>query len=116
VEFPVRELIRSGNVLGRFDFIYVLGLYDYLSEEAGGRLLRRLFGMLNPGGKVWIANFSGDPWSVGYMEAMMDWWLVYRSPEQMAEFRSVLPAGAVATSEVFLEPTGNVAFLEVVKQ
>jgi hypothetical protein len=115
VEFPVRELIRSGNVLGRFDFIYVLGLYDYLSDEAGGRLLNRLFGLLNPGGKVWIANFTGDPWSAGYMEAMMDWWLVYRSPEQMAEFRSALPSGAIASSEVFLEPTGNVAFLEVVK-
>jgi extracellular factor (EF) 3-hydroxypalmitic acid methyl ester biosynthesis protein len=115
VEFPVRELIRRGDTLGSFDFIYVLGLYDYLTKEAGGRLLKRLFGMLNPGGKVWIANFTGDPWSVGFMEAMMDWWLIYRSPEQMAEFRSELPAAAVASSDVFLEPTGNVAFLEVVK-
>lgn len=115
IEFPVREVIRNGDALGKFDFIYCLGLYDYLSDETGGRLLKRLFGMLNPGGKVWIANFTGAPWSVGYMEAMMDWWLVYRSPEQMAALRSVLPAGAVASSEVFLEPTGNVAFLEVVK-
>lgn len=36
IEFPVRELIRRGDALGRFDFIYVLGLYDYLTEEAGG--------------------------------------------------------------------------------
>ena len=40
---------------------------------------------------------------------------VYRSTAQMAAFPSVLPAAAVASSEVFLEPTGNVAFLEVVK-
>jgi extracellular factor (EF) 3-hydroxypalmitic acid methyl ester biosynthesis protein len=116
IEFPVRDLVRKGDALGRFDFIYVLGLYDYLSEETGGRLLKRLFRMLNPGGKVWIANFTGAPWSVGYMEAMMDWWLVYRSPEEMAAFRSVLPGGDVASSEVFLEPTGNVVFLEVVKR
>ena len=45
----------------------------------------------------------------------MDWWLIYRSPEQMAAFCSVLPASQVSSSEVFLEPTGNVAFLEVVK-
>jgi extracellular factor (EF) 3-hydroxypalmitic acid methyl ester biosynthesis protein len=115
VAYSVRDLLRRGDDLGRFDFIYCLGLYDYLSDETGGRLLKRLFGMLNPGGKVWVANFTGDPWSVGYMEAIMDWWLIYRSPEQMADFRSVLPASQVASSEVFLEPTGNVAFLEVVK-
>ena len=116
IEFPMLDLIRRGDSLGRFDFIYCLGLYDYLLDETGGRLLDRLFGMLNPGGKVWIANFTGDPWSVGYMEAVMDWWLVYRTPEQMAAFQSALPAGAIASSEVFLEPTGNVAFLEVTRR
>ena len=116
VEFSVRDLIRKGDALGRFDFIYSLGLYDYLSDDTGGRLLKRLFGMLNPGGKVWIANFTGAPWSVGYMEAVMDWWLIYRSPEQMTELRSVLPAAEIGSSDVFLEPTGNVVFLEVVKR
>ena len=116
LECPVKKIIRCGDMLGSFDFIYVLGLYDYLSDETGNRLLKRLFGMLNRGGKVWIANFTGDPWAVGYMEAVMDWWLIYRSPEQVEAFRSALPQEAVESAEVFLDPTGNVAFLEVVKK
>jgi hypothetical protein len=115
LEYSVRDVIRNGDTLGRFDFIYVLGLYDYLTDETGGRLLRRLFGMLNPGGKVWIANFT-TPWAVGYMEALMDWWLIYRTPEQIATFRSALPAGLLASTEVFLEPTGTVVFLEAVRR
>jgi hypothetical protein len=50
------------------------------------------------------------------MEALMDWWLIYRSPEDMADLRSVLPPAEIESSEVFLEPTGNVVFLEVVKR
>jgi extracellular factor (EF) 3-hydroxypalmitic acid methyl ester biosynthesis protein len=115
LEFPVRDVIRNGDAIGRFDFIYVLGLYDYLTDETGGRLLKRLFGMLNPGGKVWVANFT-TPWSVGYMEALMDWWLIYRTPEQLGDLRSALPAGEVASTDLFLEPTGSVVFLEAVRR
>jgi extracellular factor (EF) 3-hydroxypalmitic acid methyl ester biosynthesis protein len=116
LEYSVLDLIRRGETLGSFDFIYVLGLYDYLSDETGARLLSRLFRMLNPGGKIWLANFTGDLWSTGFMEAVMDWWLVYRTPEQMLAFSAAVPKESVAWREVFLDPTGNVAFLEVVRR
>jgi extracellular factor (EF) 3-hydroxypalmitic acid methyl ester biosynthesis protein len=115
-EYSVLDLIRRGETLGTFDFIYVLGLYDYLSDETGSRLLSRLFGMLKPGGKVWLANFTGNLWSTGFMEAVMDWWLVYRTPEQMLAFGAAVPKESVAWREVFLDPTGNVAFLELVRR
>jgi hypothetical protein len=56
-----------------------LRLSDYLSGAAARRLLSTAFDMLNPGGKVSIANFVEDLWSAGYMEAGMDGWLIYRS-------------------------------------
>jgi len=110
VELSVKGLIRQDpGALGKFDFIYALGLYDYLSDETGARLLSQLAGMLNPGGKVWIANFIGGMWSSGFMESMMDWWLIYRSPEELHR----LADGLEGAKKVFLDPTGNVAFLEV---
>jgi len=109
-------LIRTGREdFGRFDFIYALGLYDYLSDEAGRRLLAAAVDMLNPGGRVWIANFTENLWSSGYMEAVMDWWLVYRSEAQLASMAEYVDPAKVASQRVFYEPCRNVAILEVVK-
>ena len=109
-------LIRTGREeFGRFDFIYALGLYDYLSDEAGRRLLSAAVEMLNPGGRVWVANFTEDLWSSGYMEAVMDWWLVYRSESSLASMTEYVDRPKIASQRVFFEPCRNVAILEVVK-
>ena len=115
-EGSARGLIRNGREeLGQFDFIYALGLYDYLSDEAGRRLLAAAVDMLNPGGRVWIANFAENLWSTGYMEAVMDWWLVYRSETQLASMADYVDRAKIASQRVFFEPGRNVAILEVVR-
>ena len=116
-EGSVRGLIRNGPAeFGRFDFIYALGLYDYLSDDAGRRLLATAVEMLNPGGKVWIANFVENLWSSAYMEAVMDWWLVYRSQEKLSTMADYVDGAKIASHRVFLESAKNVAILELVKR
>ena len=115
-ECDARALLRQGiGALGKFDFIYSLGLYDYLSDAAARRLLATAFEMLNPGGKVWIANFVENIGCVGYMEAVMDWWLVYRSEDKMNSLADRIDAAKVAARRTFREPESNVVFLELTR-
>ena len=47
------------------------------------------------------------------MEAMMDWWLLYRSPEEMATLDEEIDSAEIACKRVFLEAEENIAFLEL---
>jgi extracellular factor (EF) 3-hydroxypalmitic acid methyl ester biosynthesis protein len=115
VEGSVRTVIARGRQLGQFDFVYAAGLYDYLNDKIGARLLQAMFELVKPGGKVWIANFLPDIADVGFMEAVMDWWLIYRTPDQIRALTAGLPAEQVAGVRAFAETENNVVFLEVRK-
>ena len=51
-----------------------------------------------------------------FMEAFMDWWLIYRDERQMLELASALPNDEVASQRTFVEHEENIAFLEVVRR
>lgn len=116
VQLSARQLIRtSAEDLKLFDFIYALGLYDYLSDETGARLLRKIVELLNPGGKAWIANLVPDLLPTAYMEAVMDWWLVYRRPARLDGLLEGIDRSMIASHRLFMEPENNVVFLEIVR-
>jgi extracellular factor (EF) 3-hydroxypalmitic acid methyl ester biosynthesis protein len=114
--WSVKNLICSKrNQLGKFDFIYTSGLYDYLNDHVGSRLLSIMFHMLNPGGKLWITNFVPDIHCAGYMEAIMDWWLIFRDETAINKLAVEIPRDQVAGQRVFSEANENVLFLEIQK-
>ena len=73
------------------DFIYTIGLYDYLSARFATALTARLWLGLAPGGLLAIGNFNGHNPMRRFIEAAMDWYLVYRDPPDMLELISGLP-------------------------
>lgn len=79
----VKELILGKLELGEFDFIYSAGLYDYLNDTAARLLSEVLFKMLKRDGRLLIANFLPNNKECGYMEAFMDWELLYRTKAQL---------------------------------
>jgi SAM-dependent methyltransferase len=116
VQMSARQLIRSDDEhLGSFDFIYVLGLYDYLSNETGAHLLRRIVEFLQPGGKAWIANFVPDLVPAAFMEGVMDWWLIYRQPHDLEGLSERIDPSLIASRHLFMEPENNVVFFEIVR-
>lgn len=96
-----------------FDATYATGLYDYLSDATAERLLAKQVQLVRHGGRIMISNFARDAADRGYMEAFMDWKLIYRDEQDM--LRLAERAGPGCTARVFREPSGQVVFLDVTK-
>lgn len=115
VNGSVRELIGGKSKISGCDLVYAAGLFDYLEQPVGKRLVEKMFDMVKPGGKIMVANFVHDIPDVGYMEAIMDWWLVYRSQEQVADLFSGLPQERIGKMEMFCDPDQNIIFATAYK-
>lgn len=118
VKCSVWDLSSEGNGLGlgKFDLIYATGLYCYLWQGAAMELTCTVFDMLRPGGRLLLSNLLPGVPEAGYAEALLDWWLVYRSEERLAAVASGLQSAAVASQRTFADPSGTFGFLEVVRR
>ncbi len=98
---------------GKFDFIYSMGLFDYLTKPVAIRVLRKLYHLLLPGGEMIIGNFAYENPSFFYMAYWMDWTIIYRSDEEMLGLAEGLPGAAAS---VHRDETGIQIFLHIRKQ
>lgn len=87
VDASVRTMLRRDvkSRLGRFHFIYSMGLFDYLSTPVAKAVLARMFELLEPSGKLIVGNFHVDNPSRTYMAYWMDWDLCYRTEQEMLD-------------------------------
>ena len=113
VEMSVGRLLGRASRMGEFDLSYSAGLYDYLEPGLARRLTACLFGTLAPGGRLLVSNFLPTVADAGYMETFMGWDLIYRSEQQLAELAADLPADQVGGCQVYSDPFGAIAYLEV---
>ncbi len=116
IHASARSLFQRQPTLRGFDLIYVAGLYDYLDDRLIEKLTMSLFQRLNPGGSLLVANFLPGIVDAGYMEAYMDWWLIYRSAAQMMDLVQAIPAAAIAEYHTFIEERQNIVFLQITRQ
>lgn len=101
------EAVRNPN----YDFIYCAGLFDYLSDPVCRRLMDLMYEWLRPGGLLVATNVhKGNP-SIGWMELLVDWHLIYRDSQQMAALAP--KASSPDECRVVVEETGVNVFLEV---
>jgi SAM-dependent methyltransferase len=108
----MRDVITGKYRLPPAQLVYAAGLYDYLAEPFARRLTEHLFTTLEPGGRLVIANFS-QVWEVGWMEAFMDWRLVYRSRTELESLAASLLNAGCAPSRSYSDPWERVEYLEL---
>ena len=79
--FP--RLKKLHATLGKFDFVYCAGLFDYLPEDQFVEHLKTLWNLVDDKGTLLAFNFSDDNSSRPYMEWIGNWYLLHRSAEQL---------------------------------
>jgi extracellular factor (EF) 3-hydroxypalmitic acid methyl ester biosynthesis protein len=112
----VRTMLASSQLRdkwGLFDYIYSMGLFDYLTPPVASAVLGKLYQILKPGGTMLIGNFHVSNPSRCYMDYWLDWVLYYRTEE---EFTDLLRNTESAEVNVFLEDSGSQMFLQVEKR
>jgi hypothetical protein len=60
-----------------------------------------MFDLLNPGGTLLVANFAQGLLDAAYMEAFMDWWLTYRTDEELHNLLVQSAGGDLSNVHVF---------------
>jgi SAM-dependent methyltransferase len=113
VHASAREVLSGRVAMDSFDLIYSSGLCDYLNDTMSQRLAGELFARLNPGGLLLLTNFVNDIEGVGYMEAFMDWNLVYRNRQDMMAMSARIPDRQIGQVTVFSEENHNVLFIMI---
>lgn len=110
-EANVFKYLRGAIARGeKFDLVYTLGLTDYLDDRAMGLLHRMAKAVLAPGGEFILANFMPDHLAIGWMDAIMEWQLIYREPEELAAFAKAEGLRA----ETWRDATGSIAWSRMV--
>jgi hypothetical protein len=115
VAASIRQLLTHRVDLGKFDFVYATGLFDYLPLPAAQRLTWAMFQMLRPRGQMLICNFLPGICDVGYMESFMDWKLIYRNRSDMIQLTDQIPQAALRDIHIVAEENQNVIFLLLTK-
>jgi len=112
----VRNLLSNQHGLDRrFDLVYALGLFDYLTDKMAERVVQVLWSLVAPEGKLMLANFAPETFDAPYMEAGMDWWLQYRSLETLQVWTALIDSQPIVSQENFKDPFSQVAYLSLVK-
>lgn len=113
----IRDVLTGRARLPTSDVVYASGLFDYLDDRIAGLLLRRMVSALAPGGVVCLPNLTPHNDEIAYMEAIMDWWMRYRTEEDLLRI-----AATVGVDDLGVEtrsstsPGGRVAWLHLVRR
>ena len=78
-----RALVR--DVLSGVDFIYSMGMFDYLGQPLARRSLAALYSLLRRDGRLFIGNLMRVPESSWVMDYCMAWTLNYRTAYEMLD-------------------------------
>jgi extracellular factor (EF) 3-hydroxypalmitic acid methyl ester biosynthesis protein len=112
----IGDVLRRSVRIAAVDLAYAAGLYDYLEADLARTLTATLFRMLAPGGRLLIANFTPATHDAAFMEAFMDWRLIYRTPAEVRSLADDIDPAGIASIEQFCDENHHVAYMRMVRR
>ncbi|MBI4978359.1 MAG: class I SAM-dependent methyltransferase [Spirochaetes bacterium] len=79
---------------GQFNFIYSMGLFDYLTAPTATAVLKKLYQLLKPGGEAVIGNYRVQNPNRLFMEYWLDWKILLRSDNEFIGLADTLSGAA----------------------
>lgn len=65
------------------DLVYSIGLIDYFADPFVVGLMDWIHGQLRPGGRTVLGNFAPENPAKAFMDHVLDWKLIHRTPQDM---------------------------------
>jgi extracellular factor (EF) 3-hydroxypalmitic acid methyl ester biosynthesis protein len=113
----IKRLLRDQNIfahLERSDIIICSGLFDYLQVPTAVSLSRKFHDCLSEGGVAYIGNMVPTNPGRWFMEMHLDWFLIYRTHNEMMAFAS--RAAPTAQVGILEEETGVNPFVVITRK
>jgi len=113
----IKRLLRDPRLFeefGLFDVIFSVGLFAYLKTSTAVMLGRSLFARLAEGGSLYMGNMVPENPTRWIMEHHLDWYLIYRSREEMLEIGRRAAPGA--TQQIVEDQTRVNPFLQITRE
>jgi extracellular factor (EF) 3-hydroxypalmitic acid methyl ester biosynthesis protein len=99
----IKRLLRDPELFrdhAPFDLVICAGLFDYLDDEKARVLTQALYKSLRGGGTLYWGNFVPEQPTRWLLEHHLEWFLTYRSREQMRAIATeAVPKGVVSVLE-----------------
>jgi SAM-dependent methyltransferase len=113
-EFEVGNVLRADLGVEQYDVVYSTGLYDYLASSTLGKLWRRVYDSLKPGGVAWLSVKDGDKFCPLFYRWAIDWSQFHIRQE--ADFERVMRQVELPQPEkVLRDATGCIIFYVIRK-
>ncbi len=88
VQQLLKEAIKPAPaLLGRYDFVYCAGLFDYLPDRVCKQLMGVFYQWLAPQGRLLVTNVDGTLPFRNKLEFILDWNLLYRTASGMLSLK-----------------------------
>ena len=112
----VLEFAEGRHLFGDLDLIYSSGMLESVPQAAAQGFTRTLFAMLAPGGKLFLTHFLSALDEAGFLDAFLDWRMVYRNQSEVFDLAEELPPDTVSTWTYSENPDGTMGVLAIQKR